>query len=139
MRRRAAEHQEASYQGERGSVPQADGVPDAGQIVWIDFGLPFGHEQAGRRPALVISPRAYNEKSSLMIVCPITRNSAPWPFKVDMPRMGKLHGFVIVDQVKAIDRQARRIRPAEFGAVPLEVMDRVYGTLATLFGLPVSN
>ena len=60
-----------------------DGL-EAGEVLWVDFGPPTGHEQAGRRPALVVSPRAYNDRSSLILVCPITRNLAAWTFKVEI-------------------------------------------------------
>ncbi|HEU5019090.1 MAG TPA: type II toxin-antitoxin system PemK/MazF family toxin [Pseudolabrys sp.] len=114
-----------------------DGGLDAGEIIWVDFGRPFGHEQAGRRPALVISPRAYNERSSLILVCPITRNLAPWPFKVDVQGAGRIAGTVLVDQVRSIDRQARFVRRAE--AVNEDTLNAVYGVLAAVFGIPVSN
>lgn len=111
-------------------------VPEAGQIVWIDFGPPFGHEQAGRRPALVVSPRCYNERSSLILVCPITRNPAPWPFKVELPEIDRLKGAILVDQIKSIDRQIRFIRPA--GHVPVEVLDRVHAMILAMLAIPVS-
>ncbi len=112
-------------------------VPDAGDILWVDFGPPMGHEQAGRRPALVISSRSYNERSSLILVCPITRNTQPWPFKVELPRGGRIRGAVLVDQIRSIDRQVRFVRKAE--QVDPEALDPVYGMFASLLGIPVSN
>jgi mRNA interferase MazF len=110
---------------------------DAGDIVWVEFGPPFGHEQAGRRPALVVSPRTYNERSSLILVCPITRNVAPWAFKVDIGDAGAIEGAVLVDQVRSIDYRARFARRAE--PVSSGTLDRVYGMFASLFGIPVPH
>lgn len=112
-------------------------VLDAGDIVWIDFGPPFGHEQADRRPALVVSPRSYNERSSLILVCPITRNVASWAFKVDIPDPGRIEGAVIVDQVRSIDRVARFVRRQQ--QTSPETLNRVYGMFAALFGIPVPH
>jgi mRNA interferase MazF len=110
---------------------------DAGDVVWLEFGAPFGHEQAGRRPAVVVSPRSYNERSSLILVCPITRNAAPWPFKVAILPPGRIQGAVLVDQVRSIDHVARRVRRAE--RISSDVLDQVFGMFATLFGIPVSH
>ena len=110
---------------------------EAGDLVWLDFGPPFGHEQAGRRPALVVSPRVYNQQSSLILVCPITRNTGAWAFKVEMPKETYIQGAIIVDQVRSIDRRARFVRRVE--CVDPDTLDRVYGTFAALFGIPVSN
>jgi mRNA interferase MazF len=112
-------------------------APEAGDIVWIDLGLAFGHEQAGRRPALVLSPRGYNERSSLVIVCPITRNPSPWPFKIAIPQVDRIKGAVLIDQIRSIDREARVFRRA--GRLPRESLNRVYAGLAALFGIPVAH
>jgi mRNA interferase MazF len=114
-----------------------DDALEAGDIVWVDFGPPFGHEQAGRRPALVISPRTYNERSSLIVVCPITRRVDTWPFKVEIREDTRVQGAVIVDQVRAIDRVAQFTRKTERAST--DTLDRVYGMFAALFGIPVSN
>jgi mRNA interferase MazF len=114
-----------------------DDALEAGDIVWVDFGPPFGHEQAGRRPALVVSPRAYNEQSSLIVVCPITRAVDTWPFRVEMRDDSRVQGAVIVDQVRAIDRVARFTRKTARAGT--DTLDRVCGMLAALFGIPVSN
>jgi mRNA interferase MazF len=110
---------------------------EAGDLVWLEFGPPIGHEQAGRRPAIVVSPQAYNKQSSLILVCPITRNIEAWAFKVEMPEGTRIQGAIIVDQVRSIDRQARFVRREE--RVDPDTLDRVYSMLATLFGLAVSN
>lgn len=114
-----------------------DEALDAGDILWVDFGPPFGHEQAGRRPALVVSPRSYNDQSSLILVCPITRNVAAWAFKVEIPKEMVIQGVILVDQVRSIDRQARFVRRVE--GVDAETLDRVHGMFAALFGIPVLN
>jgi mRNA interferase MazF len=114
-----------------------DDALDAGDIVWVDFGPPFGHEQAGRRPALVVSPRAYNERSSLIVVCPITRKSDAWAFKVEIRGKTQVQGAVIVDQVRSIDRVARFTRRTERAGA--DTLNGVYGVFAALFGIPVSN
>jgi mRNA interferase MazF len=116
---------------------RSDDALEAGDIVWVDFGPPFGHEQAGRRPALVVSPRAYNERSALILVCPITRNVDAWAFKVELRESSRVQGAVIVDQVRSIDRGARFIRRTEKAGG--DTLDRVYGMFASLFGIPVSN
>jgi mRNA interferase MazF len=119
-------------------VPYGDvDALDAGDIVWVDFGPPIGHEQAGRRPAIVISPRRYNDRSSLILVCPITRNPSPWPFKVPIQGAGRIHGGILVDHVRSIDRQVRFVRKAE--RAPSDTLDRVYGVFGALLGIPVST
>ena len=86
---------------------------DTGDIVWVNFDPAFGHEQAGRRPALVLSNRAYNERASFAIVCPITTSEKPWPFHVSLPAGLRATGSVVVDQIKAIDRRRIVKLPAE--------------------------
>ena len=110
---------------------------DAGDIIWLEFGPPFGHEQGGRRPALVVSPREYNDRSSLVLVCPITRNVSPWFFKVDIVDPGRIGGAVLVDQVRSIDFVARYAQRAE--TVSSVTLDRVFGMFATMFGIPVAR
>lgn len=113
----------------------ADAI-DAGDIVWVDFGPPLGHEQAGRRPALVVSPRPYNERSSLIVVCPITRNIESWAFKVMIRNPGRIQGAVLVDHVRSIDRHVRYARRAE--RADIETLTAVYGMIIALLGIPVS-
>ncbi len=116
-------------------MPAADAsVLDVGDVLWIDFGPPFGHEQASRRPAVVVTSRDYNSRSSLILVCPITRNPREWPFKVAIPPIGKLTGSVIVDQVRAIDPAMRSFGP--FGRVPDAVLVEIRSYLAALLDIP---
>jgi mRNA interferase MazF len=112
-------------------------VFEAGEIVWLEFGVPFGHEDSGRRPGLVVSPRAYNDRSSLLVVCPITRNVSPWFFKVEIVDPGRITGAVLVDQVRSIDYLARHARRAE--TVSSVTLDRVFGMFAAMFGIPVAR
>jgi mRNA interferase MazF len=81
-------------------------VPDAGDIVWLQFDPQAGHEQAGYRPAVVLSPAVYNGKTALMICCPLTTRIKGYPFEV--PIAGTPASVALADQVKSLDWQARR-------------------------------
>jgi mRNA interferase MazF len=105
-------------------------LPDEGDLVWIDFSPQAGHEQAGHRPALVLTPRHYHLKSAYAVVCPITSNRRPHPYKVALPDGLAVSGMVLTDQVKSIDRQARNLRIA--GRAPDEVLIEVRARLASL-------
>ncbi|HXA77486.1 MAG TPA: endoribonuclease MazF [Candidatus Acidoferrales bacterium] len=83
-------------------------VPDAGDIVWISFSPQAGHEQAGHRPAVVLSPAAYNAKTSLMLCCPMTTQIKNYPFEVLIS--GGDPSAVLADQVKSLDWRKRRAR-----------------------------
>jgi mRNA interferase MazF len=74
----------------------------------LDFNPQSGHEQAGRRPALVLSPEAYNRKVGLMLCCPITSHAKGYPFEVDLKDESGIEGVVLADQVKSVDWVARR-------------------------------
>jgi mRNA interferase MazF len=89
----------------------ADYIPDRGDVVWLDFNPQTGHEQMGRRPAIVISPAKYNEKTSLAILCPITTQIKGYPFEVKIPENDNISGVILSDQVKSLDW---RVRNAEF-------------------------
>ena len=88
----------------------SDYTPAKGEIVWIRFSPQSGHEQAGHRPALVLSPETYNKKSGLGLFCPITSTGKGYPFEVMLPSTGEITGFVLADQVKSLDWRARRAR-----------------------------
>lgn len=107
--------------------------PEAGDLVWVDFNPQSGQEQAGRRPALVLSPRAYHAKTALAVVCPITSNTTPYPFKVLLPDDLPITGAVLADQVKSIDRRARGLQVA--GPAPPSVLAEVRAKLAALLGI----
>jgi mRNA interferase MazF len=85
-------------------------VPDRGDVVWLDFTPQAGHEQAGRRPGVVLSPAAYNRKVGLALVCPITTQAKGYPFEVAIPPERAVAGVVLADQVKSIDWRARRAK-----------------------------
>lgn len=83
-------------------------VPDAGDIVWISFDPQTGHEQAGHRPAVVLSPAAYNAKTSLMVCCPMTEQIKNYPFEVVIA--GPSPTAVLADQIKSLDWRKRRAK-----------------------------
>lgn len=100
-------------------------------LIWVNFNPQKGHGQAGRRPALVISPAEYNALSNCLIVCPITSNTDPWPWKVQLDDGLPVVGAVLVDQVKSIDITARKAESAGASA-PAAVMQEVLARLKTL-------
>src|SRR5947209_19935805 len=75
--------------------------PDAGEIIWLDFLQPVANEQAGQRPALVLSPRAFNELTGRCIACPITRRDRDWSFHVAIPGIDEISGVVQADQLRS--------------------------------------
>lgn len=83
-------------------------VPARGDVVWLSFTPQTGHEQAGRRPALVLSPASYNRKVGLAICCPVTSQVKGYPFEVQIPSGLRVGGVVLSDQVKSLDWRARR-------------------------------
>jgi len=83
-------------------------VPDRGDAVWLSFDPQAGHEQAGRRPAVVLTPAAYNAKVGLMILCPITNQVKGYPFEVTIPQGLKVTGAILSDQAKSLDWRARK-------------------------------
>ena len=91
-------------------------VPERGDLVWLQFNPQAGSEQAGRRPALVISPRSYNRKVGLALVCPITSNVKGYPFEVGLPEGLDVQGAVLCDQLKSLDWRVRSA--ARAGSVP---------------------
>lgn len=100
-------------------------VPDAGDIVWINFDPQAGHEQAGHRPAVVLSPAAYNTKTSLMLCCPMTTHIKNYPFEVLIA--GSARSAVLADQIKSLDWRRRRakrkgaVSPAELAEVRAKI------------------
>jgi mRNA interferase MazF len=105
-------------------------VPDAGDIVWLHFDPQAGHEQAGHRPALVISPAAYNGKTDLMLCCPMTTHIKGYPFEV--PIVGDRPGAVLADQVKSLDWVARKA--LRKGRVTTAELAQVQGKILALIG-----
>ena len=82
-------------------------VPARGDFVWLQFSPQAGHEQAGHRPAFVISPEAYNRKTGLALVCPLTTQVKGYPFEVVVPPGQKAKGVILSDQIKNLDWKAR--------------------------------
>lgn len=105
-------------------------APERGDIVLLHFNPQRGREQAGRRPALVLSPYAYNAKVGLAILCPITRHVKGYPLEVPLPRGMKTKGVVLADHVKSLDWQAREGCIVE--RVPSPVLTDVLAKLALL-------
>jgi mRNA interferase MazF len=85
-------------------------VPDRGDVVWLEFDPQAGREQAGRRPAVVLSPRSYNERTSLMLCCPVTSKVKGYPFEIVMPSDFAITGAVLTDHVRNLDWQARNAK-----------------------------
>jgi mRNA interferase MazF len=83
-------------------------IPGRGDVVWVQFNPQAGHEQAGRRPALVVSPAPYNGRVGLALLCPITSQAKGYPFEVSLPAGGKVSGVVLSDQIKSLDWRARQ-------------------------------
>jgi mRNA interferase MazF len=99
-------------------------------VVWVSFTPQAGHEQAGRRPALVLSPSAYNRKVGLALLCPITSRVKGYPFEVSIPAGLAVSGVVLADQVKSLDWRARGV---EFAVrLPESEVNEVVGMITAL-------
>ena len=107
-------------------------VPDAGDLVWLTFDPQAGREQAGRRPALVLSPRSYNQKSGLALACPITNQVKGYPFEVPLPLDCGVSGAILADHLKSLDWNVRRT--TKIGRIPQPSLDEVLAKLAPLLG-----
>jgi mRNA interferase MazF len=107
-------------------------VPDTGDFIWLTFDPQAGREQAGRRPALVLSPRIYNSKSGLALVCPITSQAKGYPFEVELPEGNGATGVILADHLKSVDWRVRRAEKT--GRCPTETVDEVRARLAPLLG-----
>lgn len=106
-------------------------IPSRGDIVYLDFDPTKGHEQKGHRPAFVISPDAYNQKSSLALFMPITSNRKNYPFEVILPDGLKIHGVILVDQIKCLDWKARKVKFVE--SLPEDVIEEIQAKIEPLF------
>jgi mRNA interferase MazF len=116
----------------RGNVVAPGYVPDRGHVVWTDFNPRIGHEQAGRRPAVVLSPTSYNRTSGLVVVCPITSHAKGYPFEVPLPAGLAITGVVLADAIKSIDWQVRGITYA--CDLPTSTQAELMARLAPLLG-----
>ncbi len=104
-------------------------VPSRGDVVWLQFDPQAGHEQAGHRLALVLSPQKYNKLTSLMLCCPLTTTIKGYPFEVSTKVGGKL-GVALADQIKSLDWRARKAKKA--GTVDQAILDEVLAKIETL-------
>ena len=105
-------------------------VPDRGDAVWLTFDPQAGHEQAGRRPAVVVSPRRYNVRSGLALLCPVTTQIKGYPFEVVLPSELPIEGAILSDQVRSLDWRARKA--ARICALPSVTIEEVVGKLQSL-------
>lgn len=105
-------------------------VPGRGDVVWLNFTPQAGHEQAGHRPALVLSPASYNGRTGLMLCCPITGQAKGYPFEVPVEGEVEITGVVLSDQIKSLDWHARKAKFA--GRVKTEVIEQTLARARTL-------
>lgn len=111
-------------------VARSGPVPDRGDLVWITLTPQAGHEQAGRRPAVVLSPAAYNDRVGLALLCPVTSRVKGYPFEVQLPEGLPLRGVVLADQVKSLDWRARSAEVV--GRLPETTTAEILQKLGTL-------
>ena len=109
-------------------------APERGALIWLTFTPQSGREQAGRRPALVVSPSAYNSKVGLALVCPITSKVKGYPFEVPLPDGGPVQGVVLADQLRSLDWRSRQADI--IGTAPRAVLERVLQLVGTLLSSP---
>ena len=116
----------------------ASGHSEPGEVYWVDLDPVLGSEQAGRRPVIVLSEDELHRFSSRILICPITTNPRPWPTKIEIPPGCVVHGFVLTDQARMIDRDFRKLH--HIGRLPDEVTLRVRHRVAAYMGIiPVTD
>jgi mRNA interferase MazF len=108
-------------------------VPDAGQLIWLDFDPQAEHEQAGRRPALVLSSRRFNEKASLAFVCPVTSKIKGYASEVLLPAGLPVYGAVLCSHLRSVDWKVRN--PASIGRASGDVLNAVRKVVALIAGI----
>jgi mRNA interferase MazF len=108
-------------------------LPDRGSLIWLHFSPQPGSEQAGRRPGIVLTTIAYHRRSRLAVVCPITSREKGWPMEVKLPPGLAIGGVVLVDHIRSVDREARKMEVV--GIAPPEVLDEIDARLAPLLSL----
>lgn len=109
-------------------------VPDSGDLVWIDFTPQAGREQAGRRPAVVLTARSYNDKAGLAVFCPITNHSKNYPFEVALPPGSRIRGVILSDHLKSLDWRQRNAQKA--GKLPPLLLAAVLESISVLLQVP---
>ncbi|NOX96574.1 MAG: mRNA-degrading endonuclease [Nitrospirae bacterium] len=102
-------------------------IPSKGDLIALSFNPQSGHEQKGRRPALVVSNTLFNQKTGLAIVCPITHTDRKYPFHIKISGISILNGFVMVDQIKSVDYNSRKAKFIE--KAPTELLNEVLAIL----------
>jgi mRNA interferase MazF len=107
-------------------------VPNRGDLVWLTFDPQAGREQAGRRPAFVLSPEAYNGKTSLFLACPVTSRIKGYPFEVALPAGLPVSGVILADQIKSLDWKERKVQFA--ARTTSAVIDDVVALILPLIG-----
>ncbi len=105
-------------------------VPDRGDLIWLTFDPQAGREQAGHGPALVLSPRSYNQKAGLAILCPVTSQIKGYPFEVLLPAGLAVSGAILADHLKSLDWRMRKAKKA--GKVPASLLAEVLSRLSPL-------
>ncbi|MFO7685671.1 MAG: endoribonuclease MazF [Desulfobacterales bacterium] len=105
-------------------------VPARGDVVWLQFTPQAGHEQSGHHPALVVSPRPYNQKVGLALFCPITSSIKGYPFEVVFPEGHEISGAILSDHVKSLDWRVRNVKL--ISRAPEHVIDEVLAKILTL-------
>lgn len=105
-------------------------VPDKGDIIWIQLNPQAGHEQEGRRPAVVLTPSKYNQKTSLAIICPIAKQKKGYPFERELPKGLKTTGVVLCDHLKNLDWRYRKAQFIE--KIDISILDSVLDTIDIL-------
>ena len=105
-------------------------IPDRGDLIWLQFSPQTGHEQSGQRPAIVLSPKAYNGKVGLAISCPVTDQQKGYPFEVKLPDSSGVEGVILADQVKSLDWGKREAQFIEHATE--SVLNETLGKIRTL-------
>ena len=105
-------------------------VPARGDLVWLQFNPQAGHEQAGHRSAVVISPSSYNRRVGLAVCCPVTSQVKGYPFEVLLPPGLGVEGAILADQIKSLDWRVRKAR--RIGSVPAGVLQETVGKILAL-------
>jgi len=108
----------------------AGAAPYRGDLVWLSFDPQKGHEQRGRRPAVVLSPHKYNAKVGLALMCPITKREKGYPYEVKLSNKSQIQGVILADQVKSLDWRAREAEIVERAGQ--EVVAEILAKLGTL-------
>jgi mRNA interferase MazF len=115
-------------------VVASEYVPNAGDLVWMDFTLETGREQAERRLAVVLSQRRYNEKAGLAMLCPVTSHSKRYPFEVALPPGSGIPGVILSDHLRSLDWRQRNLQKA--GKLPSRILAEVLERICALLEIP---